>query len=129
MAFSKAHEFDDAVHHFSLMCRSMAHPARALIVLKLLGLHGEKAKVGELAAGMPISLSTFSEHLKILREMSIVQCEVQHPYVYYSMNSALVNTYFGIFGLVTQAELKYDENYKEELKTISARRAIGTTPV
>jgi DNA-binding transcriptional ArsR family regulator len=129
MAFSKAHEFEDAVQHFSLMCKSMAHPARAKIVLKLIALHCEKVKATELASGMPISLSTFSDHLKVLREMSIVNCEVQHPYVYYWMNSELVNTYFGIFGIATQAEVKYDDTFKEELKTINARRTVGTTPL
>jgi len=128
MAFSKAHKFDDDIYHFSLLCRALSHPARVVILKRLVNLHGDRAKVSELIVDLPISKQSLSDHLKILREMSIVNCETCHPYVYYSLNHELLNTYVGIFSLVTQAYLKYDENYHAEIKTIGARRTIGTTP-
>lgn len=129
MAFSKAHLFKESIQHFSLMCKSMGHPARAEIVLKLIAQHGEKITAGELAKDMPIAKSTFSEHLKVLRDMSVVCCEVEHPFVYYSMNTSLMNTFTGIFSIATQAELKYDDTYKEELQKINSRRMIGAAPI
>ncbi|HLF65847.1 MAG TPA: winged helix-turn-helix domain-containing protein [Saprospiraceae bacterium] len=129
MAFSNAHRYDDAIYHFALLCNALSHPARVIILKRLIALHGEWARASELGAGLPLAKQTLSDHFKILREMSIVNCEVRHPYIYYSLNSTLMNTYVGIFSLVTQAELKYDENYVAETKILGSRRTTGTTPV
>jgi DNA-binding transcriptional ArsR family regulator len=110
MAFSKAHKFDDAIYHFSLMCRALSHPARVMILKRLIALHGDRAKAGVLTVGLPITQQALSQHFKILREMSVVSCQEEHPNVYYSLNNELVNTFVGIFSLVVQADSKYDEN-------------------
>lgn len=129
MAFSKAHKFDDATYHFSLMCRALSHPARVLIVRKLISLHGERAKAGELTEGMPISKQALSQHFRILREMSIVKCEEEYPNIYYSLNNDMLNTLLGLFSLVTQSDRKYDKTYATEAKTLGKRRSAGTTPL
>lgn len=129
MAFTKAHKFDPDIYHFSLMCGALSHPARVIILKRLMNLHGESANVAELTRDLPLSKQAISEHLKILREMSIVCCEEKTPFVYYSMNPELINTVMGLFMLVTQASLKLDEQYVEELKAVGIRRMIGTTPV
>jgi DNA-binding transcriptional ArsR family regulator len=126
MAYSKAHKFDDAIHHFSLMCKALSHPARVMILKRLISLHGESAIVGDLTSGLPLSKQALSEHIRVLREMSIVICEVKHPYIHCTLNAELLNTYIGIFSLVTQAELKYDDNYKAELKSVGLRSMVGT---
>ncbi len=129
MAFSKAHKFDDAVYHFSLMCRALSHPARIIILKRLIDSDGDKVTAGALIEGLPISRQTASGHLRMLREMSIINCEEQHPHTCYSLNSDLLNTWAGIFSLVMQADSKYDDNYLSEIEIVGARRTIGTTPV
>lgn len=128
MAFSNAHKYDPAIYHFSLLCRALSHPARVIILKRLIALHGEWAKGSDLGAGLPLAQQTLSDHFKILREMSIVNCKVRHPHTFYCLNSELFNTYVAVFTLVTQAELKYDENYINEIDQIGIRRKIGTTP-
>ena len=129
MAFSKAHKFDEAIYHFSLMCRALSHPARVMILKRLISLHGDRARAGELTTGLPITQQALSQHFRILREMSVVTCQEEYPHVYYSLNSELLNTFVGIFGLVTQADLKHDENFRKEIGPLGKRRTAGTTPV
>ena len=129
MAFSKAHKFDAAIYHFSLMCRALSHPARVMILKRLISRHGDRAKAGELTDGLPITQQALSQHFRILREMSIVTCQEEYPNVYYALNNELFNTFVGIFGLVTQADLKYDDDFRKEVEPLGKRRTTGTTPV
>jgi DNA-binding transcriptional ArsR family regulator len=129
MAFSKAHKFEDAIYHFSLMCRALSHPARVMILKRLIALHGDRAKASELTTGLPITQQALSQHFRILREMSIVSCQEEYPNVYYTLNNEMFNTFVGIFSLVTQADAKYDESYKQEITPLGRRRTAGTTPV
>ncbi len=129
MAFSKAHKFSDEIYHFSLMCKALSHPARVMIIKTLISLHGERALASKLISNLAISKQAASVHLKMLREMSVISCEEEYPHVYYRLNSELINTYFGLFSLVTQAELKVDETFSREIPAVGGRRTLGTAPV
>ena len=73
MAFSKAHRFATADYHLSLICHALSHPARIQILRKLVA--QKKCSAKQLHLGLPISKNAVWQHLKILRDMSIIQCE------------------------------------------------------
>lgn len=63
---------------------AIAHPARVRL-LKIL-LAKTACVCGELVDAMPLSQSTVSQHLKILKEAGLVQGEIDGPKVCYCVN-------------------------------------------
>ena len=63
---------------------AIAHPARVRL-LRLL-LTRSSCVCGELVELMPLSQSTVSQHLKILKEAGVVQGEIDGPKVCYCVN-------------------------------------------
>lgn len=63
---------------------AIAHPARVRL-LRLL-INKTSCVCGELVELMPLSQSTVSQHLKILKESGIVQGEIDGPKVCYCVN-------------------------------------------
>lgn len=63
---------------------AIAHPARVRL-LRLL-ITRSSCVCGELVELMPLSQSTVSQHLKILKESGIVQGEIDGPKVCYCVN-------------------------------------------
>lgn len=55
--------------------KALSHPAR-LAILRLLASR-EACVTGDVVAELPLAQSTVSEHLRILREAGLVQCEVE----------------------------------------------------
>jgi len=70
----------------ALAAKALGHPARVRI-LRLL-IEREACVTGELVAEMPLSQSTVSEHLRILRAAGLIQGEIDGPRVSYCVNRA-----------------------------------------
>ena len=70
----------------ALAAKALGHPARVRI-LRLLT-EREACVTGELVAEMPLSQSTVSEHLRILREAGLIQGEIDGPRVSYCVSRA-----------------------------------------
>ena len=87
MAFSKAHHFHVGVYHLSLICRAASHPARVLILRRLL--EYESCTVKELRRGIPLSQNTVSQHLRVLLNMQLLECAEEMPTVRYRLTSDL----------------------------------------
>lgn len=71
MAFSKASLFPDDVYLLSLICMACSHPARIIILQRLLE---TKDYVGynDLTADIELSPSTTSQHIAKLRQMDLI---------------------------------------------------------
>jgi ArsR family transcriptional regulator len=63
---------------------AIAHPARVRLLRLLIA--KSACVCGELVEQMPLSQSTVSQHLKILKESGIVQGEIDGPKVCYCVN-------------------------------------------
>jgi ArsR family transcriptional regulator, arsenate/arsenite/antimonite-responsive transcriptional repressor len=63
---------------------AIAHPARVRLVRLLIA--KSACVCGELVELMPLSQSTVSQHLKILKEAGVVQGEIDGPKVCYCVN-------------------------------------------
>lgn len=67
------------------MAKAIAHPAR-IAILRLLA-HRETCATGDVVAELPLAQSTVSEHLRILREVGLVQGEIEGPRTRYCVNA------------------------------------------
>jgi ArsR family transcriptional regulator len=99
MAFSKAHLFDPEDQVLSFMVACLSHPARIRII-RYLWQNGP-TPVCQLATQFPLSISTLSQHLAILRQHHLVTAFEEFPNTIYSINKAnalkikdLINTFY-----------------------------------
>lgn len=77
-----------ADQELALLCKALAHPAR-IRLLRLLIVR-KSCVCGELVDAMPLSQSTVSEHLRILKQAGLIQSEVDGSRVFYCVNLALL---------------------------------------
>jgi len=71
MAFSKAASFDDGTYMLSLLCRACSHPAR-LVMLRRLVESQDYIPHHDLTSDIPLSGSTISQHLRTLRQLDLI---------------------------------------------------------
>lgn len=71
------------------LCKALAHPARVQILQILI--ERKSCICGEIVEVMPLSQSTVSEHLRILKQAGLVQGEVDGPRVCYCINPPMLN--------------------------------------
>ncbi len=79
---------------FGLICKALGHPARVRIVRKLI----EKGTCisGDLASEFDLAPSTVSEHLRILKEATLVQGSIDGPKRCYCVNPATLEYWRGL---------------------------------
>ena len=65
------------------LCALLANPKR-LMILDLLSRSGE-VKVGDIAAAMEVSISTVSQHLRLMRDKNVVLSRKEGHTVYYRL--------------------------------------------
>ena len=84
MAFNRAYLYNDRDQQLSFYAHAIAYPARSRIILQLSD--EEVLTVEELNILHPLSKSTLSQHLKILRNTELVDFREEFPFTYYSLN-------------------------------------------
>lgn len=71
-------------HRFSSICKALAHPARVHIVAYLKQIN--RCLCGQIVDTLPLSQSTVSQHLKILKASGLVIGEVEGPRTCYCLD-------------------------------------------
>lgn len=71
----------------ALMCKALGHPARLKIVEYLKEV--DRCICGKIVDILPLSQSTVSQHLKILKEANLVLGEVDGPRTCYCLNKEM----------------------------------------
>jgi len=84
MAFSKRAHYRKDIQFASDIFKALSFPGRLEILIKLQK-EGPLC-VQDLAKGHPISMQTFSEHLKVLREVHLIVAVESFPYTFYSVH-------------------------------------------
>lgn len=67
------------------LAKAVAHPAR-LAILRLLT-NRETCATGDVVAELPLAQSMVSEHLRILRQVGLIQGEIEGPRTRYCINA------------------------------------------
>ena len=84
MALNKKEEFTKNDNEIASFAKALSHPARVSILKTL----AEKNSCicGEIVEVMPLSQSTVSQHLKELKNLGIIQGEIDGPSSCYCIN-------------------------------------------
>lgn len=79
---------DGSAEKLAQLAWAIAHPMRVRIVRMLM--KQESCVCGEIVDALPISQSTVSQHLKILKESGLVRGEVEGPKVCYCIDRKIL---------------------------------------
>jgi ArsR family transcriptional regulator, arsenate/arsenite/antimonite-responsive transcriptional repressor len=85
MAADPSDEFDEPYENIAVFSRALSHPARVKIT-ELLSERGEMT-CGEITDQIPLSQATVSQHLKLLRDCSMIHMEKDGLRSIYTLNS------------------------------------------
>lgn len=96
MAFAKNSEFPKAEIQFTEWCKALAHPARLSIIRTLM--KRKECICGELVLDLPLSQSTVSQHLKVLKESGLIQGEVEGAKSKYCINKKNMKIFINMMG-------------------------------
>src|SRR5699024_12878161 len=100
MAITKAHLFDKKQKRTAELAKALAHPAR-IAILELLA---ERATCicGDITEELPLSQSTISQDLKVVKNAGIVKGEIDGARVCYWLDDKIVKEVEGMMTNVDQ---------------------------
>lgn len=84
MAYSKAEKFTEEDVLLARLAKSLGHPARISILKYLAGREG--CICNDIVGELPLSQSTVSQHLKALKDVGLIDGEIDGPRVCYCLN-------------------------------------------
>lgn len=76
---------------FAAICKALSHPARLRILAHLL--ETERCICGQIVEILPLSQSTVSQHLKILKEAGLIRGEVDGPRSCYCVDRSAIDRF------------------------------------
>lgn len=89
--------FAESRDRLSQLSKGLAHPARVQIVNMLANRPKEaKCVCGDIVDALPLSQSTVSQHLKILKETGWIRGEIDRPRVCYCLIDGVVDDYLAL---------------------------------
>lgn len=91
MALARTEEFQKKEIDLAEYAKALAHPARVAILMTLA--KKKECICGDLVIDLPLAQSTVSQHLKALKEIGIVQGEVDGPRSRYCINWKVFGKY------------------------------------
>lgn len=91
MALARTEEFHKKEIDLAEYAKALAHPARVVILMTLA--KKKECICGDLVIDLPLAQSTVSQHLKALKEIGLVQGEVDGPRSRYCINWKVFEKY------------------------------------
>jgi DNA-binding transcriptional ArsR family regulator len=92
MALAKKNNFPVKDIQLADWCKALSHPAR-ITILRILASKCE-CMCTELVLDLPLAQSTVSQHLKALKEVGLIQGEVDGPKTKYCMHKKNIDKFF-----------------------------------
>jgi ArsR family transcriptional regulator len=100
MTYAKTAVFTEEQQQLARMAKALAHPARVAIIQLLAG--KQTCISGDIAAELPLSRTTISQHLQELKALDLIRGEIDGLTVCYCLNTELLRqvqqqflTFFG----------------------------------
>ena len=78
--------FTDKQEKIARYSKALGHPVRVFIMDFLVKNTDKCCYSGDMAEELPIARSTLSEHLKELKNVGLIQGEINPPYIKYCIN-------------------------------------------
>ncbi|MBX2815944.1 MAG: metalloregulator ArsR/SmtB family transcription factor [Saprospiraceae bacterium] len=92
MAFSKAASFGEIDVELAALAKALSHPARLVILRFLVKQSG--CICSDIVAELPLSQSTVSQHLKVLRDVDLIKGDIDGPKICYCINQEKIERCF-----------------------------------
>jgi ArsR family transcriptional regulator, arsenate/arsenite/antimonite-responsive transcriptional repressor len=86
MKDQKKKYYSDDQEKLAEFAKAMSHPVRIFILDFLVNNLDKCCYSGDMAEELPIARSTLSEHLRILKSASLIQGEINPPFIKYCIN-------------------------------------------
>jgi ArsR family transcriptional regulator len=96
MATIEKQKFAEESVFLAEVARALSHPAR-IEILSILA-QRNSCICGDLVEVLPLSQATVSQHLKVLKEVGLIQGEIDGPRVCYCIEPATVKKAAGLLG-------------------------------
>jgi len=91
MTFSRQENFEVNHQNLARFAKALSHPARIAIINYLAEV---KACIsGDISNEIPLSRTTVSQHLQVLREAGIIQGQIDGIRINYCLNQEVVNDF------------------------------------
>jgi ArsR family transcriptional regulator len=88
MTYAKTAVFTEEQQQLARMAKALAHPARVAIIQLLAG--KQTCISGDIAAELPLSRTTISQHLQELKALDLIRGEIDGLTVCYCLNTNLL---------------------------------------
>lgn len=88
MTYAKTTEFTQEQQQLARVAKALAHPARVAIIQLLASKH--TCISGDIAAELPLSRTTVSQHLQELKALDLIRGEIDGLTVCYCLNTELM---------------------------------------
>jgi ArsR family transcriptional regulator len=88
MTYAKTAVFTEEQQQLARMAKALAHPARVAIIQLLAG--KQTCISGDIAAELPLSRTTISQHLQELKALDLIRGEIDGLTVCYCLNTDLL---------------------------------------
>jgi len=88
MTYAKTAAFTEEQQHLSRVAKALAHPARVAIIQLLAS--KQTCISGDIAAELPLSRTTVSQHLQELKALDLIRGEIDGLTVCYCLNTELL---------------------------------------
>lgn len=92
---NKSEKFDDNLQELARFARVISHPARLAILQYLAGT--KSCISGDISDYVPLSRTTVSQHLKELRDMGLIQGEIDGLKINYCLCSGDITRFLEMF--------------------------------
>jgi DNA-binding transcriptional ArsR family regulator len=94
---NKAEKFDDHLQELAKFAKVISHPAR-LAILKYLA-ETKTCISGDISDSLPLSRTTVSQHLKELRDIGLIQGQIDGLKINYCLSSPEIERFLRMFDL------------------------------
>ena len=84
-------KFGQEIHEITIFSKAISNPAR-LAILKYLA-QAKNCISGDISDYIPLSRTTVSQHLKVLRDSGLIKGEIDGPRINYCINGKRVEEY------------------------------------
>ena len=95
MTYAKTAAFTEDQQQLARLAKALAHPARVAIIQFLAS--KQTCISGDIAAELPLSRTTVSQHLQELKALDLIRGEIDGLTVCYCLNTELLNKVYQQF--------------------------------
>lgn len=89
MTNNKSEQFNKTQKELALISKALSHPAR-IAIIQILS-EKKEIKTGNISDDLPISRTTVSQHLKILKEAGIINGTIDGLKIHYCLDNNKLN--------------------------------------